>query len=149
MVLIGCGGMGRGHAQELLAFGGFDLVASDPSPDARNEMRQVASAVRLYVKAGEMLEKEKPDLVIVASPAPSHCELTIAALEAGAHVLGEKSIAVTLEELIAIIAIIRRIPRANTPTIFRRWSKNFDSIVGCERRNPLWTNPKELISCGV
>ena len=91
--------MGRAHAIAIRAFGGFDLVAAaDPSPNARKEMQKVADTTPLFASADEMLQKERPDLVVVATPALYHCEPTIAALRAGAHVLCEKPFAVTLEE---------------------------------------------------
>jgi predicted dehydrogenase len=58
-----------------------------------------------------MLAEVEPDLVYVTSPPPVHAEQTIAALEAGAHVVLEKPIALTMKEAFDIQAAIERTGR--------------------------------------
>jgi len=53
-----------------------------------------------YVDHERMLATERPDVVHVLTPPQSHRMLVLAALEAGAHVLVEKPIAVTLAEYV-------------------------------------------------
>lgn len=53
------------------------------------------SDARVYTAYREMLEKEKLDIVHVLTPNRSHCEITVAALEAGCHVMCEKPMAAT------------------------------------------------------
>lgn len=97
--------MGRAHAKALLAFGGFDLVAaSDPLPEPRAAMKQVADSIRFYANTDDMLKRERPDLAVVATAALFHCDLVIAALRAGAHVLCEKPFSVTLAEADRMLA---------------------------------------------
>ena len=45
-----------------------------------------------------MLERERPDYVVVVSPPLYHAEQTIAAYEAGAHVLCEKPLCMSVSE---------------------------------------------------
>ena len=59
--------------------------------------------VPYYTDYREMLEKEKLDAVVVATPDQSHCECTVAALEKGCHVLCEKPMALSLDECRAMI----------------------------------------------
>jgi predicted dehydrogenase len=108
IVIIGCGGMGRAHAESLLAFGGFDLIAAvDPFPEPRAAMKKVADSVRLYEDTNEMLAREHPDLVIVATSAMYHHDLVLAALQVGAHVLCEKPFSVSLAEADEMLAAAR------------------------------------------
>lgn len=97
--IIGCGGMGRNHARVLQNMSRFELVAAaDRFPQPLEEMRKVADSIQLYSDANEMLAKEQPDIVAVATAVANHCETTLASLRAGAHVLCEKPLARSLEE---------------------------------------------------
>ena len=108
IAIIGCGGMGRAHAQALLRFDGFDLVAAaDPFPDPRAAMKKVADSIQFYDDTNKMLERERPDLVIVATSSMYHHDLVIAALKAGAHVLCEKPFSVSLAEADQMLAVAR------------------------------------------
>lgn len=51
-----------------------------------------------YADYREMLKHEKLDAVYVATPCEVHCEPTVAALEAGCHVICEKPMAMTVDE---------------------------------------------------
>jgi predicted dehydrogenase len=62
----------------------------------------------LYQDYRELLLKEKPDLVIVATPDHWHALITIAAIEAGAHVYVEKPIGHTILEGRAMVAAARK-----------------------------------------
>ena len=65
---------------------------------------------RAFAETDELLAQEL-DVVVVATPHPSHAELTIAALEAGAHVLCEKPLAPEVREADAMIAAADRAGR--------------------------------------
>ncbi|MFN9298712.1 MAG: Gfo/Idh/MocA family protein, partial [Acidobacteriota bacterium] len=54
-----------------------------------------------------MIQREKPDIVIVATPDHWHALPTIAALKAGAHVYVEKPISHTLREGSAMLRAAR------------------------------------------
>jgi UDP-N-acetylglucosamine 3-dehydrogenase len=56
-----------------------------------------------YTDVGEMLEKERPDVVDICTPPRTHAPLAIQCLESKAHVLIEKPMAASLEECDAII----------------------------------------------
>src|SRR5262245_23020105 len=58
-----------------------------------------------------MLEQARPDIVVIASPPAIHRDITVAALEAGAHVLCEKPLAMAAEEGREMIAAAQRAKR--------------------------------------
>lgn len=58
----------------------------------------------VYPDAAALLEKEKPDAVIIGTPPDSHSELALEALEHGAHVFCEKPFMRTVEEADQVIA---------------------------------------------
>ncbi len=79
----------------------------DPVSERRHEAIRLIKNVRVYDDLELMLDGEAPDFVDVASPPGMHHEAARAALRAGAHVLVEKPLALTLadfDELVAIAA---------------------------------------------
>ncbi len=59
--------------------------------------------VDAYADWREMLARHKPDAVLIATPTDTHAEMTLAALEAGAHVLCEKPTAMNAGEARAML----------------------------------------------
>src|SRR5438876_12208562 len=60
--------------------------------------------VKVYADVGEMLEKERPDIVDICTPPRSHADIAVRCLRGGAHVLVEKPMAVDLAEADRMIA---------------------------------------------
>ncbi len=104
--------MGRAHAMALRTFGGFDLVAAaDLMPEPRARMQAVAGDIKLYETTPELLDRERPDIVVVATSSMYHRDLVIAALRAGAHVLCEKPFCVSLAQADEMLAVARQTGR--------------------------------------
>lgn len=78
---------------------------------ARTAQKVQALAQEYQVKAFNSLEEiwqdEKVDAVLICTPTPSHCELAIAALQAGKHVLCEKAMATSTEEARRMAAAVK------------------------------------------
>ena len=70
----------------------------DPVSERRHEAIRLIKNVRVYDDLELMLDGEAPDFVDVASPPGFHHEAARLALEAGAHVLVEKPLALSLGE---------------------------------------------------
>lgn len=101
--VIGVGSMGKNHARVYSDLPDVELVAV---VDANREIaRQVAegTGARFYTSYLDMLNKERPQAVSVAVPTRLHTEISIRAIEAGAHLLIEKPIASTIQEAEQII----------------------------------------------
>ncbi|MEO6811358.1 MAG: Gfo/Idh/MocA family oxidoreductase, partial [Isosphaeraceae bacterium] len=62
---------------------------------------------KLYADFRELLDKEKPEIVIVATPDHWHPLIAIAAMKAGAHVYVEKPVSHTLNEGRAMVKTAR------------------------------------------
>jgi len=57
-----------------------------------------------YEDYKELLKRDDLDIILVATPNYLHCEMVIAGLESGRHVLTEKPMGITVEECNAMIA---------------------------------------------
>ncbi|MCI6908378.1 MAG: Gfo/Idh/MocA family oxidoreductase [Clostridiales bacterium] len=103
--LIGLGRIGWGfHLPELTKREGFaPVIVVDTSADRLAEAKQTYG-VDGYTDFGEMLEREKPELVVIASPTHLHRQHAMQALRAGADVFLDKPMAVNLAEAREIAA---------------------------------------------
>lgn len=98
---IGLGRMGRRHLQAAKSLGFAISGVYDPMPEsvdlAVKEHDLTTSVV--FDSAQRMLESVKPEALVVASTAPSHCEYVCMAAAAGVrYVLCEKPMAVSVAE---------------------------------------------------
>lgn len=91
------------HLPAIAGHEGFELAAvSDPMSE-RIEEAIKQYGVKGYTKYSDLLENEKIDLMVVASPTIFHVEQSIAAFEHGMDVFLEKPMAPSLEEADLII----------------------------------------------
>ena len=113
--VVGAGSMGRGHVRFLQPIPGVEVVAvMDPHEPAREAVAAEYRVPRVYADLESLLATERPDYVVVASPAKYHASQTIAAFEAGAHVLCEKPLCMDMTEAEAIVETARRTGRLFT-----------------------------------
>jgi predicted dehydrogenase len=99
---IGCGGIANGkHLPGMAQQKGVDLAAFCDIVVERAEeaaKKYGTPDAKVYSDYHELLKDESIDAVHVLTPNVSHCEITVAALEAGKHVLCEKPMAINTEE---------------------------------------------------
>lgn len=105
--IIGTGGIAGNHIKALHDLKDrVEVVAAvDVVRDRVEEYSKKNGIPRYYTDAAEMLEKEHPDLVHIATPPNIHYQLIIQALQAGASVLCEKPMCTSLAELDHIAAV--------------------------------------------
>ena len=77
--------------------------------------------VKAYTDVAEMVSKEKIDVAIICTPHPNHRISTLAALEAGAHVLIEKPFASSLEDCDVMLEASRKHGKEIGVVGQRRW----------------------------
>ncbi len=110
--LIGSGWWGTNIAREALASGRCDLVAMcdvDGRQIARSvkDLKLEGQAPKAYVDYRELLDQEKPEVVIIGTPDHWHPLQMIDAVRAGAHVYVEKPISHTIDEGKAMVKAAR------------------------------------------
>ena len=98
VAVIGVGSMGRNHARVYSELPEARLVGvADSDPATASRVGQTFG-VPGYQDYRQMLEKICPQAVSISVPTALHEEVTLFAMESGAHVLVEKPIAAALDE---------------------------------------------------
>jgi glucose-fructose oxidoreductase len=110
--VIGTGGAARLHLQAYGACAQTRPVAVVSGSAARAEAFAAEFGVRGYASVEEMLEREQPDVVSVATLEWDHEAPVLRALEAGAHVLCEKILAHEIAIGEGMVAAARRAERS-------------------------------------
>lgn len=111
----GVSGLGRigwsYHLPEIAKHEGFSLTAvTDASPERLAEAEQ-SYGINAYEDFKEMVDREALDLVVIASPTIFHMEQAIYAMEHGVDVFLEKPMAGSLDEVDAIIHVMKKYGR--------------------------------------
>lgn len=107
IALAGLGSAARRiHLPAIRKIADLEVVGGyDPAP------RPGGMAFPLFSSAEEMLEKARPDILVVATPPDSHFALARLGLQAGAHVFCEKPFMNSLEEADQILDLARQCRR--------------------------------------
>ena len=143
-VLIGLGFMGAGdqisgdklgqqvkrldgtHLEALSKHPQVKLVAGNDLQEDRRDRFAERTGASVYADWQEMLEKERPEIVSVATNSPVHAEITIAAAEAGAKaVYCEKPMATRLSDADRMIAVCNQTGTLLVINHNRRFNPNY------------------------
>jgi predicted dehydrogenase len=144
--MVGYAFMGRAHSQAWRNLASFFELPVRPRMAAicgRDAGAVAAAAARLGWPAWEtdwkrLVQRDDVDLVDVCTPGSSHAEISIAALDAGKHVLCEKPLANTVEEA-----------RAMAAAADRAAARGVRAMVGFNfRRVPAVALARELVAAG-
>jgi predicted dehydrogenase len=93
------------HLPALPRVPGVELVGGcDPSSERRESwLRETGTPA--FAELEELLSRQQPDAVVIATPPGSHADLCVQALERGAHVVCEKPFVETVEQADRVISI--------------------------------------------
>jgi len=134
--LIGAGGIARHHLSRLTTIPDVDIVAlADSSEASIAKTREaagdgVANAVA-YADYRDMLEKSRPEAVLIATPHTQHFKQTIDSLDAGAHVLLEKPMVTTVAQSKLLLDKLKTTDRIVALAYQRHGSPEFRYIKKC------------------
>ena len=99
---FGVVGLSRGGARCKAVQAGptSELVAiCDINEELLGYVSELVGCDRTFTDCEKMLEMEELDAVFIATPDADHCPMTVQGLDAGKHVLCEKPMAVTMDEV--------------------------------------------------
>jgi predicted dehydrogenase len=103
--IIGLGGIANTHVPGWKASPDAELVAgSDINTAVFNTWREKYGVTRFYEKPADLINDPNIDIIDICSPNMYHAEQAIAALSAGKHVISEKPLAPTPDDIRKMIA---------------------------------------------
>ena len=149
IAIIGCGGMGGGHARAIASGIGNTamLLVSDDKIRSLGKLDTDLHSIlnlagiydisparvewakergyNIYNSYEEVLNDPDVDIVLIATPNHLHKELSISAMLAGKHVLCEKPVTMNSKELEEIIQVSKETGMVFYPRQNRRWDKDY------------------------
>lgn len=149
IAIVGCGGMGSGHAVALQSGTGVTVykgnVADARMPDSAlttnlGEIIELAGitdidpvrvkwavsqGIFVYADYDEMLADDTVDAILIATPNHLHKAMAIAALRRGKHVLCEKPVMLSSADLVDVMAEAERAKKVFYPRQNREWDEDF------------------------
>jgi predicted dehydrogenase len=109
--IVGCGGIANGkHLPSIQKEGSAEVVAFCDILEQRaidTAKKYGTEDAKVFTDYQELLKLEL-DAVYVCTPNRSHCEITVAALNAGKHVMCEKPMAINYTEAMEMVAAAKR-----------------------------------------
>lgn len=141
--VIGCGAIGSllsddpriqgvySHAQAYQVCPATALAAvCDPDPARREACARRWGAPRAYADAAELMARERPKLVSICSPDPTHYDLALLALDSPGlrGILMEKPIALTLDQARTVVERAGQKGVALAVNYIRRYAPGFQEL---------------------
>jgi predicted dehydrogenase len=131
--LIGSGWWGKNILREAIASKRCDITSLcdvdgrilEQAQDQVNDL--TGSSPKIFKDFRELLEKDKPDIAIIATPDHWHALQSIAALKAGAHVYVEKPTGHTINESRAVVKTARETGKVVQVGLHRRVGPHYVS----------------------
>lgn len=148
--IIGCGGMGGGHAVAIAGGGGRAVwkirempervAATDPYSTDISKKLELAGVYdidpvrnewaanlgfHVYKSYEDELNDPGVDIILVATPNHLHKDMAIAAMRAGKHVLCEKPVTPSGAELEEVLKAAAETGKVFYPRQNRRWDKDY------------------------
>jgi predicted dehydrogenase len=105
--IIGCGVIAPWHADSVVASAHADLHAvCDIDAPKGEAFAERYGGVSFYEDYRQMLQQAGLDVVSICTPSGLHAEMTVAAAQAGVHVLCEKPMAITVPQMDAMMQAV-------------------------------------------
>ena len=127
LAIVGFGGMGSQHAKTLKLVEEINIAGTY---DILEERQDAARALGLHVYPSftDILDDDKVDIVLIATPNHLHIDLSISAMSAGKHVICEKPVTLCANDLEEIIEASHKYRRVFVVHQNRRWDEDFRMV---------------------
>jgi predicted dehydrogenase len=125
IAVIGVGSISELHLKAYVANPAVELYAvCDLNEERANKKAAEFGAAKVYVDYQELLKDKEIDAVSICTWNNSHAEISIAALDAGKHVLVEKPLCRTVEEALRVQEAVKRSGKILQVGFVRRYDAN-------------------------
>lgn len=98
VLVVGVGSIGERHLRCFQSTGRAQLSVCETNPDQQRRIAQQYHIDRAYSDLDAAL-KDRPDAAVLATPAPLHIPLACKLAEAGVHLLIEKPLSTSLDDI--------------------------------------------------
>ncbi|MBE5747854.1 MAG: Gfo/Idh/MocA family oxidoreductase [Clostridiales bacterium] len=159
--IIGCGAISRIHAKAIQSLDNGNLYGVyDTRRESAEKFAAEYKGCKVFSTLDELFSCEEIDVVNVCVPSGLHAELTIKAAKAGKHVIVEKPMAITKEQLDNIINVTQEhntkvavITQLRFTPAFQKVKEAIDSgrlgkILLADFRGKYYRAPEYYSSCG-
>ena len=123
--IIGCGYMGRWHADKIRSTEFFDLLACYDSDDSSLESYSNEYKIKGYSSINDFLQNDEINLVFICTPNDSHKDIALKCIDAGKHVLCEKPVMMSYAEVDEVIEKAKEKGLIFTSHQNRRWDEDY------------------------
>jgi len=108
----------------------FELVGlAEPSATVREALGARYGIAGLHPHYGGLLDQGELDALLICSPAGTHAEVVLAALDASIHVFVEKPLCITLADADAIVAARERTGRVVQVGTMKRFDPAYERML--------------------
>lgn len=134
ILVIGVGSIGERHLRCFAQTGRCEVALCEPDEDLR---RRIADRYAVADAYGDLddVPLDRFDAAVICTPAPLHVSMARRLVEADLHVLIEKPLAVSLEGVDELIALLERTGRVG-------------AVAYVNRANPILAEMKEALDAG-
>ncbi len=138
MAIVGAGIWGANHARIYQAHPFADVVAvCDSNYEKAQALGSQLGIEQVYGDYHEMLAKSGCDAVAIVTPDFAHADIAVAAAEAKKHLLIEKPLATTREDVFRILDAVERNQVRAMVDLHNRWSPPFQAARQAVERGDL------------
>ncbi len=135
-VVVGYGGMGKYHADNIEKFENFNLVGIYDIKEERCELAR-ENNVKAYESFEAVLADDKVELIVCATYNDCHKDIAIRAMKAGKNVISEKPVTMCSEDLADMIKVSEETGKLFTVHQNRRWDNDYRTIKNIIDKNEL------------
>ncbi|MBQ4090195.1 MAG: Gfo/Idh/MocA family oxidoreductase [Clostridia bacterium] len=126
--LIGYGGMGHWHVNQLKTMPELINIAGIYDILEEKRVEAEANGLKAYPSLEALLADPEIDFITIATPNDFHRPIAIQAMAAGKHVISEKPVTMTADDLQAMIDAAKKYDRIFSVHQNRRWDEDYRII---------------------
>jgi predicted dehydrogenase len=109
IAIVGCGKIADAHASQIQRIGGCEIVGvCDREPLMAKQLYERFPVKSYFTDLADLVDKVRPDVVHITTPAESHFELARFCLDQGCHVYVEKPFTLNVEQAQVLVDTAER-----------------------------------------